>query len=210
MWVFIWFGFMILYTTFDIIVWRKIEPFWGKYLNLFFMFFCMIAYLVLLTKKNNFRIHWLENISFQGIGMSFVCAILFYIVLDKGFDPILEKCFPASEESYQQMLQSLRSEPVVSLLQICVLAPIIEEVLMRGFLLGGLSRNYGKFVALLISAFLFAVLHFNMAQTLSAFVCGIVLGLLYLRTGSIFCCILAHAGYNLISYIAMIAPLYSK
>lgn len=52
---------------------------------------------------------------------------------------------------------------------------------------------------MVISAVLFALLHFNMAQTLSALVCGLVLGLLYLRTGSLFCCVITHMGYNLIS-----------
>lgn len=38
------------------------------------------------------------------------------------------------------------------------------------------------------------------------FVCGIVLGLLYIRTNSVFCCTIAHGGYNLISYVVMIYP----
>ena len=81
---------------------------------------------------------------------------------------------------------------------------------MRGFLLNGLAINYGKLIALFVSSMLFALLHFNMVQTLSAFICGIVLGLLYLYTDSIFCCILTHVGYNLISYVTMILPLYGK
>lgn len=210
LWVLIWFGFMLLYTAFDIMVWRKMDPLYGKYFNLFSIIFCMVIFLLLLTKKNNFKIDLLVNISFQGILLALVCAGLFYIILDKGLDPVFERIFPASEESYQQILQSLSSAPVISLIQVCVLAPIIEEILMRGFLLGGLSLYYGKTAALFISAFLFALLHFNMVQTLSAFICGIILGLLYLHTGSIFCCILAHMGYNLISYIMMIIPLYNN
>lgn len=70
---------------------------------------------------------------------------------------------------------------------------------MRGFLLGGLAADYGEGAALVISAVLFALLHFNMVQTLSALVCGMVLGLLYLRTESLFCCVITHMGYNLIS-----------
>lgn len=210
LWVLIWFGFMLLYTALDVAVWRKMPPLYGKYLNLFSIIFCMVVFLLLLTKKNNFKINLLENLSFQGILFALVCAGFFYFALDKGVDPIFESFFPESEESYQQSLQSLSLAPVISFFQVCVLAPIIEEILMRGFLLGGLSINYGKTAALLISAFLFAFLHFNMVQTLSAFICGIVLGLLYLHTESIFCCILAHIGYNLISYITMIVPLYSK
>ena len=210
LWVLIWFGFMLLYTALDVTVWRKIDPLFGKYFNLFSIIFCMVVFLFLLTRENNYKINLLGNISFQGIILSLICTGLFYFILDKGLDPIFEQIFPASEESYHQILESLSSAPVISFLQVCILAPIIEEILMRGFLLGGLSLNYGKTVALFISALLFALLHFNMVQTLSAFICGIVLGLLYLHTGSIFCCILAHIGYNLISYITIIVPMYIK
>lgn len=204
-WTAAWFGFMLLYTALDVAVWRKISAPYGKYLNLITIIFCMAVFLLLLTGRNHLKMDFRANISLQGIFLSILCAVLFYCVLDKGLDPVFEKFFPASEESYQQTLQSLYSAPVLSGIQVCLLAPIIEEILMRGFLLGGLSPRYGKAVALLVSSFLFALLHFNMVQTLSAFVCGIGLGMLYLYTGSIACCIVAHAGYNLISYIGMIA-----
>ena len=77
------------------------------------------------------------------------------------------------------MIQSLVKSLTTSLIQVCVLAPVIEEILMRGVVLGGMKNSYGTVTALLISATLFACLHFNMVQTLSAFVCGIILGLLY-------------------------------
>lgn len=210
LWVLFWVGFMLLYTALDVGVWRKIAPTYAKYLNLFSIILCMVVFLILLTRKNHFKINLFQNISVQGILLAIGCAALFYFILDKGLDPVFEKIFPASEESYQQTLESLSSSPIISLIRVCVLAPVIEEILMRGFLLDGLAGKYGKVIALLVSAFFFALLHFNMVQTLSAFICGIVLGLLYLHTGSIFCCMLAHIGYNLISYIAMILPMYRK
>ncbi len=75
---------------------------------------------------------------------------------------------------------------------------------MRGFVLGGLKNNYGVTMSLLVSAILFALIHFNMVQTLSAFVCGVILGMLYIKTDSILCCIIAHCGYNLLSYLMII------
>lgn len=209
-WVLIWFGFMLFYTALDVAVWRKISAPFGKYLNLFTMILCIAVFLLLLTRATGFKIDLLKGLSPHGLLLALVCAGLFYLVLDKGLDPLFEAVFPASEESYQDMLRSLRAAPAVSLIQVCVLAPFIEEVLMRGFLLGGLSLTYGKTAALLLSACFFALLHFNMVQTLSAFLCGIVLGLLYLHTGSVSCCIAAHMGYNLISYLTMIAPLNNK
>lgn len=208
LWVAVWFGFMLFYTALDVAVWRKAAGNVGKYLNLLSTVFCIAGFLALLMKKNHFKIDLFAHVSFRGVLLAAGCAVLFYFVLDKGLDPVLEKIFPESEESYRQALASLRQAPVAGFFQVCVLAPFIEEILMRGFLLGGLSANYGKGAALFISAFLFALLHFNMVQTLSAFVCGLVLGLLYLHTGSVFCCMLAHMGYNLISYMAVILPFH--
>ena len=138
--------------------------------------------------------------------LSIACSFLFFLLLDKGLDPIFEGMFPQSEQDYQKMIQSLIESPITSLIQVCILAPVIEEILMRGVVLGGLKNSYGAVTALLVSATFFACLHFNMVQTLSAFVCGIVLGLLYIKTNSVFCCMIAHGGYNLISYVAMIYP----
>ena len=117
---------------------------------------------------------------------------------------------PGSEDRYQETLGHLREAPVLSFIQVCILAPVMEEILMRGFLLGGLSANYGRLAALLISSALFALLHFNMVQTLSAFICGILLGLLYIHTDSVILCIAAHAGYNMISYFTAIFPSLGK
>lgn len=75
---------------------------------------------------------------------------------------------------------------------------------MRGFLLGGLSASCGKAAALIVSSALFALLHFNMVQTISALICGFILGLLYLKTDSVISCAAAHAGYNMISYFTAI------
>ena len=121
-------------------------------------------------------------------------------------DPLLERAFPKSEAAYQEALERLARSPAASLLRVCLLAPVVEEILMRGFVLDGLRGSCGAAAALLVSSLMFAVLHFNMVQTLSALVCGLGLGLLYLKTGSVFCCILAHGGYNLLSWLAEILP----
>lgn len=210
LWVLIWFGFMLLYTFLDVAVWRRVIPAGEKYLNFATILLSIAAFLSLLARKTGFRVELFKNTALPGILLAIGCGILLYFLLDKGLDPVFERAFPASEESYQETLQALGKAPLISLLQVCVLAPFIEEVLMRGYLFSGLSASCGIMTALLVSSLLFALLHFNMVQTLSAFICGIVLGLLYWQTGSIFCCILTHAGYNLVSYITMILPLYGK
>lgn len=209
LWVAAYLGIMFFYTFLDIAVWRKILPKYSSGINVITIAICIVVFIALL-RKTGYQVQLLSNISFMGIALAIGCSILFFIVLDKGLDPIFERMFPLSELQYEESVQSLMRSPAASLLQACVLAPIIEEILMRGVVLGGLKDTYGVGVALLISSILFAILHFNMVQSLSAFVCGIVLGLLYIKTDSIFCCITAHCGYNIISYIAIISSYMNK
>lgn len=207
LWVLGWFDVMLLYTFLDVAVWRKIVPSHARLLNVLSIALCMGGFLSLLQTKTHFQIDLVNGLSLEGLLWALGCAAAMYVLLDRGLDPVLEGLLPGSEESYRETLDHLREAPILTFIQVCILEPVMEEILMRGFLLGGLSVNYGKAVALLISSALFALLHFNMVQTLSALFSGMALGLLYLRTGSVFCCIAAHAGYNMISYFATIFPL---
>ena len=210
LWVLVWFGFMFIYTALDIVIWRKIAPNYSRILNIITVALSMVVFFVLLERKENFKLNLLANVSIQGMVIAICCSVLFYFLLDKGLDPIFESIFPTSKENYQQTVQSIISSPIVSLIYFCIFAPILEEFLMRGFILNGLSVNYGIIVALLISSILFALLHFNIAQIIPSFICGIILGLIYLYTGSILSCIFAHMGYNFISYIMIILPIYNN
>ena len=204
LWVLTWFGVMLFYTFLDVAVWRKTAPRRARILNLLTVALCMGGFLALLKTKGRFELDLACGVTHQGILLALGCAAALYFLLDKWLDPIFEGMLPGSEERYQETLQHLREAPVISFIQVCVLAPVMEELLMRGFLLGRLSVSYGDVTALLVSSAFFAFLHFNMVQTLSALISGIVLGLLYIHTGSVVCCIAAHAGYNTISYFTTI------
>ncbi|MCM1244492.1 MAG: CPBP family intramembrane metalloprotease [Roseburia sp.] len=201
LWVAAWFGIMLFYTFLNAAIWRKAFPDYAEWINIIVIIICAVGFICLL--KSKYEINLLSNATPMGILLAIFCSILFFFLLDQCLDPIFESIFPQSEQDYQEMIQSLVKSPVTSLLQICIIAPVTEEILMRGFVLGELKDTCGVMPALFISALLFALLHFNMVQTLSAFVCGIVLGLLYIKTNSIPCCIIAHCGYNLISYIML-------
>lgn len=202
LWVLLYLGFMLLYTALNTVVWRKCFPKHAPLLHVITMGVCAGGFLALLYRAG-YRVELLANLSFGGMALAIGCSALFFLVLDKGLDPVLEGLFPQSEQSYQEAAGRLAAAPAAGLLQVCVLAPVMEEILMRGLVLGGLKNSYGTLAALLISALLFAALHFNMVQTLSAFVCGVVLGVLYLKTGSLLCCMAAHCGYNAISYFVI-------
>lgn len=194
---------LLCVTALDIGIWRTVFSAYEEWLNLAAMLLLNVIFLRFLLNSGYQLTLW-TNITGRGVALSILCSLFFYIALDHGLDPLLETAFPGSEENYQETVDSLRQAPVTSFIQVCLIAPFMEEVLMRDYLLGGLRKRYGFVTALLLSAAVFALFHFNMVQTISAFFCGIVLGLLYKRTESVFCCILAHFGYNAISYLTYI------
>ena len=83
-----------------------------------------------------------------------------------------------------------------------LLAPVCEELVFRGAILRALLHWTPRhWVAIAISALLFALIHANPAQMPHAFVIGLLLGWLYYRTDSIVPGIVYHWINNSIAYI---------
>lgn len=83
-----------------------------------------------------------------------------------------------------------------AILKVVVMAPIIEELIFRGVIMHGLMKNYSKFTAVFVSALMFALFHLNPWQFPATFILGILLGILMVRTKSIYLCITGHAINN--------------
>ena len=63
-------------------------------------------------------------------------------------------------------------------LRVAVVAPIVEELIFRGLILHGLRKNYNAFVAVTISALMFALFHLNPWQFPATFILGLLLRLI--------------------------------
>ena len=77
----------------------------------------------------------------------------------------------------------------------CIIAPVTEELLMRGLVLKNLSRVSQR-LAILLSAFLFALMHENLLQFLFTFPLGILLGYITIRHNSVTPAIIVHIAVN--------------
>ena len=83
-----------------------------------------------------------------------------------------------------------------------LLAPVCEELVFRGAILRALLRWTPRhWLAIAISALLFALIHANPAQMPHAFLIGLLLGWLYYRTDSIVPGIVYHWVNNSIAYV---------
>ncbi|NHZ92007.1 CPBP family intramembrane metalloprotease [Massilia sp. CCM 8733] len=94
------------------------------------------------------------------------------------------------------LLASLNADSVTMLVAICLLGPVLEEMLFRGIILRSFLGQYPKWAAILASAGLFGFAHMNIYQYVGAVIIGVFLGWLYERTRSLIPCIALHAAYN--------------
>lgn len=72
-----------------------------------------------------------------------------------------------------------------TLLMLVLFAPVLEELICRGLVLGTLRARYGVTLAWLVSALFFGVMHLQPVQVINAFVVGLILGYVYISTDSL-------------------------
>lgn len=111
----------------------------------------------------------------------------------------------------EKLLETLGSKEGTALLVLsagltCVVAPICEEILFRGFIFTALRNWRGTLTAAVIAALLFGGIHAGSAPEADlpplAFL-GFGLCLLYRYTGSLYPCMIAHSLNNSIAFSAL-------
>ena len=111
---------------------------------------------------------------------------------------------PATSE----MLPSGGPELLMQFLALCVMPAIAKELLFRGAF-QGLMRPCGSAAAIFAPALLFGVLHLDLAQGLTAFACGVFLGWLAERSGSILPGMLLHLVNNALAFLTIYLRYYA-
>ena len=111
-------------------------------------------------------------------------------------DPASIECMKANSDSEWLMATSARGIATFLVLGVMV-APLLEELLFRGFLYRAFTRDWGWVRALLATSALFGLYH---PFFLNAFVASIVFVCVLRRTGSLRASILVHAFMNLAAW----------
>ncbi len=125
----------------------------------------------------------------------------FVLVLITGIviEPVLN-LFP---ESFLKLVDQMGAKGGWSILMLVILAPVMEEMLFRGILLEAVRSKYSSGRAIVVSALMFGVIHFIPQQVVNAFVIGLILGYIYVRTDSLWPVIIIHALNNAMAYVIM-------
>ncbi|KAJ4729827.1 CAAX amino terminal protease family protein [Melia azedarach] len=78
----------------------------------------------------------------------------------------------------------------------CLIAPLLEETIYRGFLLTSLASTMNVQHAVVISSAIFSAAHFSVDNFLQLFIIGCVLGCSYCWSGNLSSSIAIHSLYN--------------
>jgi uncharacterized protein len=84
-----------------------------------------------------------------------------------------------------------------------IAAPFFEETLFRGFLLPSLTRYMPTWGAILLSSFIFAIVHLSLSEVLPLMALAIVLGFVYTKTQNLLASMLLHSLWNSGTLIAL-------
>lgn len=79
-------------------------------------------------------------------------------------------------------------------------AAVLEELLCRGLIFEVLHKRLGVKTSILFSSLFFGLMHFDFATAIVAVVAGVIFGVLYVRTSSLYTTIIIHAVNNALAF----------
>lgn len=132
-------------------------------------------------------------------GLLILCGLLVCI-----FGNYLINLLPVLQmsESFQEVNDAIsNSNIIVALVSTIVVAPISEELLIRGLFFRRLRDYNGFIVSALISSAVFGVIHMNIVQGIYAFVAGMAFAFIYERYQSVKASMICHAAANAGSFL---------
>lgn len=138
----------------------------------------------LFKNKGSFRQWSKEFLLMNGFSM---LTLLVIMILSSIFIMLTGKSFP--QGSFEYDLSEISGW--VLLLYVCVLGPVVEEIMFRGVILRTLKK-YGHMFAIISSALMFGLFHMYVEQGAHAFVLGVILAYVSLKYDSLFVPILFH------------------
>ena len=85
---------------------------------------------------------------------------------------------------------------LISATVLVIIGPFAEEVFFRGFILAAMIKSIGIIPGIIVTSLVFAISHGDVAIIGPVFASGVILSLLYIKTGSLWPPLVAHSAQN--------------
>ena len=131
-------------------------------------------------------------------------ALVAYLILTSIYtvlvDPPSEQLPSGLEDADQNLLLAIATGMLL-----IVVAPLAEEVFFRGFMYQAFRNSFGVLPGALLSALIFGAIHFEFFKLVQLAILGVILALLFEKTGSLWSPIILHAVNNTLAYIYLLS-----
>jgi len=135
---------------------------------------------------------------------SILIGIAFTIISDE-IDRIVQIFFPMPEILKNAIEESLKIHSIPDLIIIIIsavfFAAIVEELLFRGFVQTSFEYHFDVTKAVMSSALIFTIIHFNPWWSIQVMIIGVILGVMAWKSNSIIPAIIVHLINNGIALI---------
>lgn len=160
---------------------------------LIFLFKGLDAKSILGMRKPREGFGWLSYFGgvFTGVSLSTLITIL----------PIPDSWSDANAESVGIVMSG---NLYLVLISVFITAPLLEEFVFRGGMMGFIKRDWNTVAAVIIPAIVFGWIHGNILQALYTFVSALVFSYFRLKGKSFWCAFLAHCGFNMSNILVIL------
>lgn len=172
-----------------------------------------IAVLFLALRFNIFEILGLKRPDWKRIGivviLGMVAILVFANIAGMVADPLLKSAFGerVHQAAVEMIFEAKQNNPKLLIglaFLACVVAPICEEIVFRGYFYAVMKRLSCRFFAAIITGIIFGLVHCSMWSLAPLIVVGIILAIVYEFSGSIWAPIICHSLFNTMSTVYMI------
>lgn len=139
----------------------------------------------------------------EKISIPILLSLIAFLLLIIIFTDPIDNLLPVPDW-FNEIMSKFFSKDIYSFITVVIMAPILEELILRGVILDGFLKSYNPRKAILLSAFAFGLFHLNPWQFVPAFIGGLYLGWIYYRTQSIIPCIVIHSVNNLTAFLMLV------
>ena len=151
------------------------------------------------------------SLSFQvkdlwGVPLGIASQLLLVVVVTLPFQWLFPSLFnsEAVEKRANDLFDAAHGAWIVLLVVIVVIcAPVVEEMVYRGFIQHNLGIAYGARISVMLASFWFAAVHLQLAEFPGLFAFALVLGVCFARTKRLGLSIVTHVAFNATALFVM-------
>lgn len=140
----------------------------------------------------------------------YLLVLVIHFLLDRAglFQWIEQITHAPAEQSIVSVLRHSSDLPLITVIcfSAAIAAPLVEELIFRGYLYPIMKKYTGAWFALITTSLLFGIIHVSLVPFIPLAVFGAMLVLLYEYTGTIWTPIIAHCIFNTATLINILYP----